>query len=255
MPAGEVVLLVVDNGLCRIAAHSLAARFPGLKIMVEEHVSRAALLRGRIKRFGLAHTAGQLAFILFSRILRRAAAGRIADIIAAAGLEPHWPSGAELIEVSSVNAPDAIARLRQLRPKVVLVVGTRIISRTVLSSVGAPFINYHDGITPKYRGIHGGYWASARNDLANFGVTVHLVDPGIDTGDVLYQARLRPSGEDNYATFSYLQLAAALPLLVRAAEDAIGGTVTPQTVDLPSQLWSHPTIWGYFATGVCRGAW
>ena len=106
----------------------------------------------------------------------------------------------------------------------VLVVGTRIISRKVLSAVQAPFINYHDGITPKYRGIHGGYWASAQNDFANFGATVHLVDPGIDTGAVLYQVRPRPLGEDNYATFSYLQLAAALPLLERAAEDAIGGT-------------------------------
>jgi hypothetical protein len=35
---------------------------------------------------------------------------------------------------------------------------------------------------------------------------VHLVDPGIDTGEVLYQVRMRPSGEDDYATFSYLQL-------------------------------------------------
>jgi hypothetical protein len=146
------------------------------------------------------------------------------------------PDGIERIEVVSVNAPDTIARLQELRPKVVLVVGTRIISRKVLSAVQAPFINYHDGITPKYRGIHGGYWASAQNDLVNFGATVHLVDPGIDTGEVLYQVRLRPSGEDNYATFSNLQLAAALPLLVRAAEDAIGGTVTPQTVELPSSV-------------------
>ena len=137
----------------------------------------------------------------------------------------------------------------------VLVVGTRIISSKVLAAVEAPFINYHDGITPKYRGIHGGYWASARNDLVNFGATVHLVDPGVDTGEVLYQVRLRPSGEDNYATFSYLQLAAALPLLVRAAEDAIGGTVTPQPVDLPSHLWSHPTLWAYVAAGLTRGAW
>ncbi len=76
----------------------------------------------------------------------------------------------------------------------VLVVGTRIISRKVLVAVAAPFINYHDGITPKYRGIHGGYWASAQSDLANFGVTVHLVDPGIDTGEVLYQARLQAVG-------------------------------------------------------------
>ena len=213
MSAGEVVLLVVDNALCRVAARSLAGRFLDLKIIVEEPVSRLALVRGRIKRFGLAHTAGQLAFILFSRILRSAAAGRIAEIIAAAGLEPRWPNGAERIDVSSVNAPDAIARLRQLRPKVVLVVGTRIISRTALSSVEAPFINYHDGITPKYRGIHGGYWAKAQGDLANFGVTVHLVDPGIDTGAVLYQVRLKPSAQDNYATFPYLQIIAALPLL------------------------------------------
>jgi len=255
MPAGDVVLLVVDNSLCRIAAWRLAQRFPDLTIIVEKNVPRFQLLRGRIRRFGLFHTAGQLAFIVYSRLVRRRAAGRIAEIVAAAGLEARWPDGIERIEVVSVNAPDTIARLQALEPKVVLVVGTRIISRKVLAAVRAPFINYHDGITPKYRGIHGGYWASAQNDLANFGATVHLVDPGIDTGAVLYQVRPRPSGEDNYATFSYLQLAAALPLLVRAAEDAIAGRVTPQTVDLPSQLWSHPTIWRYFTTGICRGAW
>jgi phosphoribosylglycinamide formyltransferase 1 len=255
MPAGDVVLLVVDNSLCRIAAWRLAARFPDLTIIVEQYVPRLKLIRSRIRRFGLVHTAGQIAFILYSRLIRRRAAGRIDGIVAAAGLEARWPEGIDRIEVISVNAPDTIARLQTLHPKVVLVVGTRIISRKVLAAVEAPFINYHDGITPKYRGIHGGYWASARNDLANFGATVHLVDPGIDTGEVLYQVRLRPSGEDNYATFSYLQLAAALPLLVRAAEDALGGTMTPQTVELPSHLWSHPTIWGYFATGVCRGAW
>lgn len=255
MPAGDVVLLAIDNPLCRIAAWRLAARFPDLTIIIEQRASRLRLIRSRIRRFGIVHTAGQIAFILYSRLLRRAAAARIAEIVAAAGLEARWPDGIDRIEVVSVNAPDTIARLEELRPKVVLVVGTRIISRKVLAAVDAPFINYHDGITPKYRGIHGGYWASARNDLANFGATVHLVDPGIDTGDVLYQVRVRPSGEDNYVTFSYLQLAAALPLLVRAAEDAISGTVTPQTVDLPSQLWSHPTIWGYFATGICRGVW
>jgi Formyl transferase len=255
MPAGDVVLLVVDNSLCRIAAWRLAQRFPDLTIIVEQQVPRFRLIRSRVRRFGLFYTAGQLAFILYSRLIRRRAAGRIAEIIAASKLDARWPDGIERIEVVSVNAPDTVARLQELRPKVVLVVGTRIISREVLSAVQAPFINYHDGITPKYRGIHGGYWASAQNDLVNFGATVHLVDPGIDTGEVLYQVRLRPSGVDNYATFSYLQLAAALPLLVRAAEDAIGGTVTPQTVELPSRLWSHPTIWRYFTTGVCRGAW
>jgi hypothetical protein len=255
MPAGQVALLVIDSDLCRVAARSLAMRFPELKIIVERHVSRPLLLRRRIARLGLVHVAGQLAFMSFARILRWTSGRRVAEILDHGGLVPRWPEGCALVEVPSVNAPACIALLQQLQPKVILVVGTRIISRSVLSAVAAPFINYHDGITPKYRGIHGGYWAAAEGDLENFGVTVHLVDPGIDTGDVLYQARLTPATNDNYASFPYLQLAAALPLLQQAARDAIDGVLKPSKVDLPSRLWSHPTLWGYAATALRRGAW
>jgi len=247
--------LVIDSDLCRIAARSLAKRFPDLKIVVERHISRRLVLRRRIARLGLVHVAGQLAFMSLARILRLASGRRIAGILNSAGLEPRWPETCELIEVASVNSPECIALLQNLKAQVVVVVGTRIISRSVLSTVAAPFINYHDGITPKYRGIHGGYWAAAQGDLENFGVTVHLIDAGIDTGDVLYQARLTPAPTDNYATFPYLQLAAALPLIEQAAQDAVGGALKPCKVGLPSCLWSHPTLWGYVATGIRRGAW
>jgi hypothetical protein len=46
-----------------------------------------------------------------------------------------------------------------------------------------------------------------------------------------------------------------MPLIERAAKDAIAGRLVPQKVELPSLLWSHPTIWGYVATGLKRGAW
>jgi folate-dependent phosphoribosylglycinamide formyltransferase PurN len=255
MPTGQIALLVIDSDLCRIAARSLAMRFPDLKIIVESHISRRVLLRRRIARLGLVHVAGQLAFMSFARIQRLASGRRIAEILVHARLEPRWPETCELLEVPSVNSPECIALLRRLKAKVVLVVGTRIITRAVLSAVAVPFINYHDGITPKYRGIHGGYWAVAEGDLENFGVTVHLVDPGIDTGEVLYQARLSPAANDNYATFPYLQLAAALPLIEQAAQDAVDGTLRPGKVNLPSRLWSHPTLWGYLADVLRRGAW
>lgn len=255
MPSGPIVLLVVDNDLCRIAAHDLAARFPELHIVVERRIARRVLLRGRVARLGLVHVAGQLAFMMFARWLGWASRRRIGEILNKANLVAAWPPDRPRIEVPSVNSPECIARLRELAPKVVLVVGTRIISRAVLSAIPAPFINYHDGITPKYRGIHGGYWAKAQRDPANFGVTVHLVDPGIDTGDVIYQTRLAPTAADNYATFSYLQLAAALPLLEQAARDALAGSLAPHKVDLPSMLWSHPTLWGYLAAGLRDGAW
>ena len=34
----------------------------------------------------------------------------------------------------------------------------------MLQSVEAIFVNTHVGITPKYRGVHGGYWSLVKND-------------------------------------------------------------------------------------------
>lgn len=251
----DVVFLTCGNDLGKIAARRLAATFPGLKIVVEQPLARSALARRRMKRLGVLHVAGQTAFALLARGLHHASRGRIAEILRQHGLEARWPDGCERFEVPSVNSPECIACLDRLAPRVILLLGTRIIDRATLAAIKAPLINYHAGITPKYRGIHGGYWAKAEGDLENFGVTVHLVDPGIDTGAVLYQARLKPTDADNYATFPYLQLAAVLPLMEQAARDALAGKLAPQTVNLPSRLWSHPTIWSYLAGGLRRGAW
>ena len=251
----EVVFLTSGNDLGRIAARRLAAAFPDLEIIVERPIARTELIRLRIKRLGVLRVAGQLAFIAFSRLLTYASRPRIAAILEQYRMEPRWPDGCERFEVSSVNSPECLACLARLAPRVIVLLGTRIIDRRTLAQIKVPLVNYHAGITPKYRGIHGGYWAKAEGDLANFGVTVHLVDPGIDTGAVLYQARLAPTAQDNYATFPYLQLAAVLPLMEQAVRDALAGTLRPQTVDLPSRLWSHPTIWSYLAAGLRNGAW
>jgi len=250
-----VVLLTTDNDLARIAARGLAAAFSDLKIIVERPVSRRSLLLRRVKRLGFVQVIGQVCFMALARLLQLFSRKRINEILHSFQLQPVWPHDRELIQVPSVNSPECIDHLSRLDPQAIMVVGTRILERKTLSASTAPFINYHAGITPKYRGIHGGYWAKEQGDLSNFGVTVHLVDAGIDTGAVLYQARLAPSAQDNYTTFPYLQLAAALPLLQQAAQDAVDGKLKPQKMDLPSHLWSHPTIWRYVWSGVIRGAW
>jgi len=251
----RVVVLTCEGETGRIAARYLAARFPALAVIVEDGVPRLLLLRRRIKRLGFAHVSGQLAFMAFQRLQQRASQQRVAEIVREANLEARWPDANEMIRVPSINSPECIGHLQRLQPRAILVIGTRIIAGEVLRAVDAPFINYHAGITPKYRGVHGGYWAKAEKDPSNFGVTVHLIDEGIDTGDVLYQARLAPTAKDNYSTFPYLQLVAALPLLERAARDAVAGTLRAEKVDLPSHLWSHPTLWRYIKTGWQQGVW
>jgi len=137
----------------------------------------------------------------------------------------------------------ALHELLDRKPSVVVVNGTRIIGSHVLEAVDAPFINMHVGITPAYRGVHGGYWALAQGDPANFGVTVHLVDAGVDTGQVITQVRVRPGPLDNFATYPYLQVAVGVPALVEAVNAARTGAIQLREADLPSRLWSHPTLW------------
>jgi folate-dependent phosphoribosylglycinamide formyltransferase PurN len=255
MTSARVVLLTSDCEFGRIAASRLADTFPDLTVIVEQPISRLTLLQGRLRRLGAVQVAGQLAFMLFQRFQQRMARGRIAELIDAGQFKTEWPRAGAVARVESVNSAECLSRMRSAQPQAILVVGTRLIDRTMLAALDAPFINYHAGITPKYRGVHGGYWAKAEGDLANFGVTVHLVDEGVDTGAVLYQARITPAWRDNFSTYPYLQMAAALPLLERAARDAAAGTLKRQRVDLPSRAWSHPTLWSYLATGMRRGVW
>ena len=94
-----------------------------------------------------------------------------------------------------------------------LVNGTRIISKKTLESVPATFINIHTGITPAFRGVHGGYWAMATGKKNLFGTTVHYVDTGVDTGGIIEQVFIEPPKQDNFYTYPYLQYASVLPVL------------------------------------------
>jgi len=99
--------------------------------------------------------------------------------------------------------------------------------------------------------VHGGYWALAQGHPEFCGVTVHLVDAGIDTGSVLAQAVCRPKTSDCFVVYPHLQLAAGLELL---AEVLRRPTLVPTPAPAPfSRLWYHPTIWRYVWTYLTTG--
>ncbi|MOA28997.1 phosphoribosylglycinamide formyltransferase [compost metagenome] len=109
------------------------------------------------------------------------------------------------------------------------------------------------GITPRYRGVHGGYWALANRDRENCGVTVHLVDKGIDTGGVMYQDVIHPDHRDNFNTYPIHQIAKAIPLLKKTLSDIRQNQVLIKPGVTPSTLWYHPTIFEYLKTRLTIG--
>ncbi|RUM63935.1 MAG: formyl transferase [Sulfurospirillum sp.] len=241
-----IVMLVDQSDLSRLMYHGLQKRYEIARVIVEEPVSKKVLLQRRLKRLGYRKVVGQLLFMVFSKMMRPFSQKRIDAIRKRYEVEDVPYPSEKVAEVPSVNAPITIDLLKKLKPDVVVVNGTRIISEEVLGAIDAPFINTHTGITPKYRGVHGGYWALTQSDAENCGVTVHLVDKGIDTGAILYQAKIDVSRKDNFNTYPYLQVLEAVPLMVRAIEDALDGKLeTIVRNDLESKIWSHPTMGEY----------
>jgi len=231
----------------------LASQFGPFPAIIEQPVSRAALLRNRVRKLGLRSTLSQLVFMTAIRpLLSHAARERLGEIAIEHGLNDNPIPEAHVQQIQSVNAPETIAALRAISPKVIVVNGTRIIAKRVLESAPAVFINTHSGITPKYRGAHGGYWALANGDPDRCGVTIHLVDPGIDTGAVVAQAIIVPTAKDSFVTYPYLQLAAALPLLVDAVSKALDNKLTAQPSKGESAVWYHPGALQYLV-GRARG--
>lgn len=60
-------------------------------------------------------------------------------------------------------------------------------------------INCHAGKLPFYRGRNILNWVLI-NDEKEFGITVHYVDEGIDTGDIILQRNYSINDDDNYST-------------------------------------------------------
>ena len=76
----------------------------------------------------------------------------------------------------------------------------RILGETVLSKFEGKIINIHPSLLPKYPGLHA-YERAFQNCDEEAGVTIHLVDRGVDTGKILLQRKFFRSGGDTLEAF------------------------------------------------------
>ena len=251
----RIVLLAGRDEFSNIVYHALSEVGDVVVVIEEDPPSRIRMAERRIKRVGLLRVVDQVLFItLAGPVLRRTSAQRIEAIRRQYGMDAT-PIPPDVVQrVSSVNDRSVIELLRTHDPDVVVVNGTRIIRKGVLESVKAPFINTHTGITPAYRGVHGGYWAIVEGKPELAGVTIHYLDTGIDTGAVIAQALIYPGPEDNFHTYPTLQLAAGLPLLRQAVLDTHrGGVRSIKPLTTASRLYYHPGLLQYLVHRIRGG--
>jgi methionyl-tRNA formyltransferase len=98
-------------------------------------------------------------------------------------------------EVPNANAPECERLLKSIAPDVLVLGGSRILRPHILSIPKVGVLNPHPGLLPAYRGVDVIPWAIYNGDP--LGVTVHFVDPGVDTGDIVAQRRFEVKPGDS----------------------------------------------------------
>jgi methionyl-tRNA formyltransferase len=82
-----------------------------------------------------------------------------------------------------------IDKVRDIDPDYIFSIYYRqVLPKALLSSAKISCINIHPSLLPLYRGPVPTAWA-IENGEKEFGVTIHLMDEGIDTGDILVQEK------------------------------------------------------------------
>ena len=106
-------------------------------------------------------------------------------------------------------------------------------------------INCHAGKLPFYRGRNVLNWVLI-NDEREFGITVHYIDEGIDTGDIILQRTFKIEDADDYST-----------ILLRAHKECSGilyesiKLVQSGSVKVVKQIDLHPL--GFYCTARVEG--
>ena len=85
-------------------------------------------------------------------------------------------------------------------------------------------INCHAGKLPYYRGRNILNWALI-NDEKEFGITVHYIDEGIDTGDIILQKTYPITDEDDYNTLLKTAYTGCADVLYEAIKQIQEGSV------------------------------
>ena len=229
--------------------------YTDLAVILEAPTTRLDLIRQRTRRLGWVRTLGQVAFMVsVLPLLRFESAGRQRELLSLFELKDQMPTLDQCLNVQTINDDQVVDHLRSRAADLVLVNGTRIIRAPVLRATDAPIINTHVGITPHYRGVHGGYWSLWNNDRENFGVTLHCVDEGVDTGRILAKHKIAPEPTDNFASYPLLQQAASFGGLEDLLEAVRKGKPLNELARSPDEgrQWTHPTLIEY-ARGRLRG--
>ena len=134
----------------------------------------------------------------------------------------------DFLPLQNVNAAESRAVLERYGADLFVSMSfDQILKGPILDLPPQGFINCHAGALPFYRGRNILNWALI-NDAKEFGVTVHYIDEGIDTGDIIRRRTVPISDSDTYKTLLDRAVVLSAEVLHEALVSLVSGVIRRQ---------------------------
>jgi len=133
-----------------------------------------------------------------------------------------------VFQPEKMKAPEFMEALRLWSPDVIVVAAFgRILPQAILALPPKGCLNVHGSLLPKYRGAAPIQWAVINGECET-GVTIMVMDAGLDTGAILEQAVMPISAEDTAGDVASRMAEMGGSLLVPTLQKWVAGSITPQ---------------------------
>ena len=105
--------------------------------------------------------------------------------------------GNPVYRIKTANSIKFQKMLKELGPDVIINQSQSIIKRGLLDIPKIGVLNRHNALLPKNRGRLTPFWVAFRREPET-GVSIHFVDEGIDSGEIIVQEKYKVSKKDTF---------------------------------------------------------
>lgn len=137
------------------------------------------------------------------------------------------PQNVEYLETPSLNEATVVTAVKNAQPDVCIVLGTSIIRQRLIDIPKIGMINAHTSILPEYRGSRSEFWQCFNEDYKNVGITLHFVDKGVDTGNILFQKVQEVGDNPDPNVLRANNTLATLENYVPVLQSVLDGSISP----------------------------
>lgn len=216
----RVLVLACDGLYQRHLVHRASQAFTLCGVVVQHNPAARGTLAARLWRL-------RNPLRLIRHVIARIAQGRNERAVQKLVRElfdgddmPAAPAGVPLLETQDINAAPTVAFIKDCNPEIVLVNGTNLLREPLLAigdTLPHGIINLHTGLSPYSRGGYCNLYMLLEGKPEMVGATVHHIDRGIDSGDIILSSQIVMHPKDTFEEIEVRTFHTGIDMLLTAA--------------------------------------